>query len=117
MPAPAAIRAASRNFSARSPSWSRTIGTKKRKSPPQRPTQNPKRRPKAGNPAANRPPKSRRRKNPPPKNPLRAARQRRKRNGSEGQSHRLASGHQPDLGLALVRRQEGVWQAPPGRHQ
>ncbi len=50
-----------------------------------------------------------RRKNPPG--------QRRKHNGSEGQSDRPASGHQPDLGLALVRGQEGVWQAPAGRHQ
>ena len=46
-----------------------------------------------------------------------APRQRRKRNGSESQSDRPASGHQPHLGLALVRGQEGVWQAPAGRHQ
>ncbi len=38
-------------------------------------------------------------------------------NGSEGQSDRPAPGHQPHLGLALVRGQEGIWQAPAGRHQ
>src|SRR4029079_9641121 len=103
MPAPAAMPAASRNSSARSPSWWKKSAKRKKKKPS--------------------PPRPRVRRK--PRNPprllrknLRPKRPRRKLpNGSESQSDRPSSGRQPYLGLALVCGQKGIRQAAAGGHQ